>query len=88
MPFFYRRPITLRAGDPQHVVYAVLPVPGEKPDPVPVLAGFPAGWCPTENSGQCLADFSTEARIFETFVPRSQFRLVPARSRCPSGGEP
>jgi hypothetical protein len=61
-------------GVVEYVVYAVEPIPGEKPDPVPVVAGFPPGWCPTENPGQCLADFSTEARIFETFVPRSQFR--------------
>ncbi|HKH93449.1 MAG TPA: hypothetical protein VKA54_16720 [Gemmatimonadaceae bacterium] len=74
MTFFYRRSITDRGGNVVYVVYAVIPIPGEKPDPVPVIAGFPAGWVPTENPGQCLAKLGSEAAIFETFVPRSQFR--------------
>ena len=39
-----------------------------------VVAGFPAGWRPTENPGQCLGEIGSDAGIFETFVPRSQFR--------------
>jgi hypothetical protein len=54
-------------------VYAVRPTEG-KPDPVPVVAGFPAGWRPTENPGQCLAEPASAARYFLTSVPRSQFR--------------
>ena len=51
------------------MVYVVVPIPGEKTDPVPVITEFPAGWVPTDNPGPCLADFRAEARIFETFVP-------------------
>jgi hypothetical protein len=74
MAYFYRRSITDRGGNVVFVVYAVVPIPGEKPNPVPVIAAFPAGWRPTENPGQCLAAVGAEAAIFETFVPRSQFR--------------
>jgi hypothetical protein len=73
-PFFYRRSITPRAGIALCVVYGVQPIEGEKPDPVPVLAGFPAGWRPTETPGQCFAAPGSEAGIFVTAVPRSQFR--------------
>ena len=34
-----------------------------------------------DNPGQCLADFSAEARIVETFVPRNQFRHYERISR-------
>jgi hypothetical protein len=54
-------------------VYAVLPTQG-KPDPVPVVGGFPPGWRPTENPGQCLADSSTSEHYDLTTVPRNQFR--------------
>ena len=55
-------------------MYAVVPAAGERHDPVPVVAGFPASWRPTENPGQCLAELGAPAEIFDTFVPRSQFR--------------
>jgi hypothetical protein len=71
--YFYRRSLTLRSGEAAFIVYAVLPTIG-KPDPVPVGAGFPAGWRPTENPGQCLADPRSPSRYFLTSVPRSQFR--------------
>ena len=75
MAFFYRRSITDRSSTvPLCVVYGVEPTPGAKPDPVPVIGGFPSGWHPTELPGQCLADASTEARVFATEVPRRQFR--------------
>ena len=56
------------------VVNAVTPIAAEKPEPVPVLAGFPAEWRPTENPGHCLAKLGSKARLLKTFVPRSQFR--------------
>ena len=74
MAFYYRRSISDRSGVAEYVVYAVVPIPGEKPDPVPVIGGFPAGWRPTENPGQCLAEVGAPAAVLETFVPRSQFR--------------
>jgi len=40
--YFYRRSLELRSGVRAFVVYAVLPTHG-KPDPVPVIAGFPPG---------------------------------------------
>ena len=49
--YFYRRSLELRSGTRGFVVYAVLPTKG-KPDPVPVIAGMPEGWPPTENPGQ------------------------------------
>jgi hypothetical protein len=58
----------------QFIVYAVTPIEGEKPDPVPVVAGFPENWRPTENAGQCLFTLGAPACVVETFVPRSQFR--------------
>jgi hypothetical protein len=70
--YFYRRPITLRNGEVAVIVYAVLPT-NAKPDPLPVVAGFPAGWRPTENPGQCLAEPGAPLRYFVTTVPRSQF---------------
>jgi hypothetical protein len=70
---FYRRSLTLRSGETEFVVYAVLPTRG-KPDPVPVLAGFPVGWRPTPNAGECLADATSRERYFLTSVPRSQFK--------------
>ena len=73
--YYYRRSLELRAGAPQHVVYAVRAVEGEKPDPVPVLAGFPENWRPTENPGQCLFVLGATAAVLETHVPRSQFRV-------------
>jgi hypothetical protein len=79
--YFYRRSITDRGGTMVFVVYAVVPIPGEKLDPVPVTAGFPAGWRPTENPGQCLAEIGSDAAIFETFVPRGQFRHYERISR-------
>jgi hypothetical protein len=73
--FFYRRSIALRADVADYVVYAVVASEdGSKPDSLPAIAGFPAGWRPTENPGQCLADFSTEPSVYCTFVPRNQFR--------------
>ena len=55
-------------------MYAVVPIPDARPDPVHVIATSPAGWRPTENPGQCLAEPGAEAAIVETFVRRSQFR--------------
>jgi len=49
---------------------------------VPVIAGLPAGWRPTDFPGQCLAEMGTEPAIFETFVPRSQFKRYSAISRA------
>jgi hypothetical protein len=72
--YFRRRSIELRAGAKLSVVYAVTPIAGERPDPVPVVSGCPAGWRPTENPGQCLPQRDAPARYFQTAVPRSQFR--------------
>jgi hypothetical protein len=41
---------------------------------VPVVAGFPVGWRPTEQPGQCLAELGASAGVFDTFVPHNQFR--------------
>lgn len=71
--FFYRRALADRTDKAVTVVYAVFPTDG-KPDPVPVLAGFPAGWRPTDSPGQCLADPLSTGGYFLTTVPRSQFR--------------
>jgi len=71
--FFYRRALTPRDGSVSFVVYAVIPTEG-KPDPVPVMAGFPAGWRPTDFPGQCVAVLGADAAYFLTSVPRSQFR--------------
>jgi hypothetical protein len=49
--YFFRRSIELRAGVAQFVVYAVTPVEGTKPDPVPVVASFPENWRPTRTRG-------------------------------------
>jgi hypothetical protein len=73
VPYFYRRSLELRSGARSYIVYAVFPTEG-KPDPVPVVGGFPAGWRPTENPGQCLADDRATVGYFITTVPRSQFR--------------
>jgi hypothetical protein len=72
--YYYRRELTITAGVTQSIVYAVRPIPGEKPDPVPVIAGYPENWRPTENAGQCLFALGAPAQLYETFVPRSQFR--------------
>jgi hypothetical protein len=72
--YFYRRELTITAGVTQSIVYAVRPIAGEKPDPVPVIAGYPENWRPTENAGQCLFALGAPAQLYETFVPRSQFR--------------
>jgi hypothetical protein len=73
--YFFRRSIELRAGVAEYIVYVVRPVDdGSRPDPVPVIAAFPAGWVPTDFPGQCLFDRDAPARVYETFVPRSQFR--------------
>ena len=49
---------------------------------MPVVAGFPAGWRPTENPGRCLAQMGAGPAIFETFVPRSHFSHYTAISRA------
>ena len=72
--FFYRRSIELRAGVADYIVYAVQPAEGARPDPVPVIAAYPAGWVPTDLPGQCLFDRDAPARTYETCVPLSQFR--------------
>jgi len=82
MAYFYRRSITDRGGNTVFVVYAVVPIPGEKPDPVPVVAAFPAWWRPSENPGQCLAEMGAEPAVFETFVPRDQFRYYERMSEA------
>ena len=74
MAFFYRRSLGGRDAAGQHVVYVVVPIPGGKRDSEPVIGGFPAGWRPTENPGQCLAAPGDPPAVLETFVPRSQFR--------------
>jgi len=71
--YFYRRSITVRSGESAFIVYAILPTSGRR-DPVPIVAGFPAGWRPTENPGQCLAEPGSSSRYFVTTVPRSQFK--------------
>jgi hypothetical protein len=71
--YYYRRSSELRSGIRSFIVYAVAPADG-KPDPVPVVGGFPAGWRPTENPGQCLADDRSTVGYFITTVPRNQFR--------------
>lgn len=71
--YFYRRSLGGRDSAELSVVYAVLPADG-KPNPVPVVAGFPVGWRATENPGQCLADPASLESCFLTAVPRSQFR--------------
>jgi hypothetical protein len=71
--YFDRRPIIVAAGATVWVVYAVTPTEG-KPDPAPAITGFPPGWRPTENPGQCLADSASVGQYFLTYVPRSQFR--------------
>jgi hypothetical protein len=72
--YYFRRTIEMRAGIAEHIVYAVQPIEGNRPDPVPVIAAYPAEWVPTEFPGQCLFDRDAPAGIYETFVPRSQFR--------------
>ena len=71
---YYSRTLGGRDTGVQFVVYVVGPVVGERPDPVPVIAGFPPGWRPTELPGQCLAEERSGPAISETLVPRSQFR--------------
>lgn len=71
--YFYRRSLELRSGARSYIVYAVLPTNG-KPDPVPVVAGFPPGWGPTDFPGQCLAEDRDTVGYFVTRVPRNQFR--------------
>lgn len=72
--YFYRRSIALRAGEAQFIEYAMTPIARERADPVPVRAGFPTNWRPSRELGMCLFELWPPARVFETFVPRSQFR--------------
>jgi len=73
LTYYYRRSLPLRSGEVAFIVYAILPANG-KPDPVPVVGGFPVGWRPTENPGECLAEHGTPSRYFVCSVPRSQFK--------------
>jgi hypothetical protein len=72
--YLYRRSITDPGGNVVYVVYAVGSIPGEKPEPIPALAAFPAGWRATDFPGQCLAVVGAQSEIFEKCAPRSQFR--------------
>lgn len=73
--YFYRRSIEIRAGTKVWVVYAVIPVDGQRPDPVPVVAGFPENWKPVnEVPGICLFQLDIPTQIYLTAVPRGQFR--------------
>ena len=74
MIHYFRRSLELRAGVAQYVVYAVQSSEGERRDPVPVIAGLPENWIPQPQPGMCLFALGTPARIYETSVPRSQFR--------------
>jgi hypothetical protein len=73
LTYFYRRSLTLRSGEVSVIVYAVAPT-DDKPDPVPVVAAFPAGWRPTEQPAMCLAEPGAPSRYFVTTIPRSQFK--------------
>jgi hypothetical protein len=64
------------------VVYAAVPREVVKPDPVPVIAGFLAGWRPTDNPGQRPAVPGAPAGVFVTHAPRSQFRHYERMSRA------
>jgi hypothetical protein len=46
--YFYRRSLGGRDAALKFVVYAVVPSGQAKLDPVPVIAGFPPGWRPTD----------------------------------------
>lgn len=72
--YFYRRSIELRAGAAQYVVYAVTPMAGEKPDPVPVVGGYPENWRPSGELGMNLHVQGAPAGIFETVIPRNRFK--------------
>jgi hypothetical protein len=72
--YFFRRSLELRAGVAQYVFYAVTPIEGEKPDPVPVIAGFPENWRPIGELGMCLFELGRPAGIYETVAERSQLR--------------
>jgi hypothetical protein len=65
----------------EYIVYAVQPVEGKRLDPVPVLAAFPAEWVPTDFPGQCLFERDAPTRVYETSVPRAQFRHYASISR-------
>jgi hypothetical protein len=80
--YYHRR--TLGGGDGAglSVVYAVLPTSGERPDPVPVVAGFPTGWRPTDHPGQCLRDPSADALYYLTTVPLRLFRKYETMSEA------
>lgn len=79
---FYQRALELHDGTAPTVVYAVQTRADAKPDPVPMIAGFSAGWRPTENPGQCLAVQGAGAAVILTHVPRSQFRHYERISRA------
>lgn len=72
--YYYRRSIELRAGVKLWVVYAVTPIPGEKPDPVPVRGYFPESWRPEGELGMNLYKHGAPAGIFETVIPRNRFK--------------
>ena len=64
------------------VVYAVIPTKGEKPDPVPVIADYPANWRPTENPGQCRFELRRRAGDLSHACAENQFDTI-ARSARP-----
>jgi hypothetical protein len=80
--YYYRRTLGGRAGAGLSVIYAVLPRNGDKPDPVPVVAGFPDGWRPTDHPGQCLRDPTVDAHYYLTAVPRRLFPRYEALSEA------
>ena len=72
---YYRRHLGTRDRDVGCIVYAVQEKPpAERTDPVRVVAGFPAGWRPTPNPGEALADRHAPATVWMCEEPRKGFR--------------